>query len=240
MINKVKKQFHAAMFGYNYWGILVNPFFIARKGLLEAIRKLSCEISASKLLDIGCGDKPYKVLFQAQTYHGLELERAQSHRSKADFYYDGKVMPFDAGSYDVVLCNQVLEHVLEPDDFLQEIHRVLASQGKLLLTVPFCWDEHEQPFDYARYSFFGLQHVLEKNGFIIIKHYKSVASVAALFQLCSAYWFKLFAPKHKVTLLMVALWCFPINFLGLMLGYVLPKSRDFYLDNIVLAQKLER
>jgi SAM-dependent methyltransferase len=238
MMHKLKKQFHAAMFGYSYLGLLLNPFFIARRGLLNAIRQLAHQLSANKLLDIGCGDKPYEMLFKVQTYHGLELERAEAHRSKADFYYDGRHMPFEAASYDAVLCNQVLEHVFNPDDFLQEIHRVLTPQGKLLLTVPFCWDEHEQPYDYARYSSFGLQYLLEKHGFIVMRHHKSVKSVAAIFQMYSAYWFKVFSPKHKITLLLVALWCFPINFIGILLGALLPENPDFYLDNVVLAQKV--
>ena len=61
-----------------------------------------------------------------------------------------------------MLCNQVLEHVFNPDEFLLKINRVLKNDGKLLLTVPFVWDEHEQPFDYARYSSFGLKALIEK------------------------------------------------------------------------------
>jgi SAM-dependent methyltransferase len=66
----------------------------------------------------------------------------------------------------------VLEHVFNPDDFLNEVNRVLKPSGKLLLTVPFVWDEHEQPYDYARYSSFGLRSLLEKHGFSIVKHEK--------------------------------------------------------------------
>ena len=58
------------------------------------------------------------------------------------------------------MCNQVLEHVFNPDDFVREIARVLKPGGALLLTVPFVWNEHEQPYDYARYSSFGLRAFL--------------------------------------------------------------------------------
>jgi len=85
------------------------------------------------------------------------------------------------------LCNQVLEHVFNPDAFLSEIYRVLKRDGKLLLTVPFVWDEHEQPSDYARYSSFGLKALLEKNGFRIIQHERIGADASILFQLINAY-----------------------------------------------------
>ena len=74
-----------------------------------------------------------------------------------------------------MLCNQVLEHVFNPQEFLGELGRVLARGGRLLLTVPFVWDEHEQPFDYARYSSFGLKALLEQHGFRVLQHRKLLA-----------------------------------------------------------------
>lgn len=93
-------------------------------------------------------------------------------------------------SYGGVICNQVLEHVFNPDLFLQEIFRVLKPGGKLLMTVPFVWDEHEQPWDYARYSSFGLRSLLERNGFIVDEQRKTNADARVLFQLINAYLYK--------------------------------------------------
>src|SRR3546814_6951319 len=53
----------------------------------------------------------------------------------------------------------------------------------LLLTVPFVWDEHEQPYDYARYSTFGLKSLLERNGFNVLTQKKLLADSSILFQL---------------------------------------------------------
>ena len=74
----------------------------------------------------------------------LRLTALVRQRGEADYFYDGQSFPFKGGSFDVVLTNQVLEHVFNPDVFLSEIHRVLTPDGVLLLTVPFLWDEHEQ------------------------------------------------------------------------------------------------
>lgn len=66
----------------------------------------------------------------------------------------------------------------------------------LLITVPFVWDEHEQPHDFARYTSFGLRHLLEKSGFEIIEHRKSVCDIRVVFQLLNGYIYKKTATKN--------------------------------------------
>ena len=105
------------------------------------------------------------------------------------------VFPFESEQFDSVLCNQVLEHVFNPDFFISEISRVLKPSGKLLLFVPFVWDEHEQPNDYARYSSFALKFMLEKHGFRLISQIKTCADATIIFQLINAYLYKIFFQK---------------------------------------------
>ncbi|MFN8353476.1 MAG: class I SAM-dependent methyltransferase [Spirosomataceae bacterium] len=227
------------MFEPTWLGLILNPFFIARRGLYLHIKALSGNITG-QLLDVGCGRKPYQTLFSnATNYIGLEIDTPENRRDKnADFFYDGVNFPFERESFDAVLANQVFEHVFNPDEFLENIWRVLKPNGVLLLTVPFVWDEHEQPFDYARYSSFGLKHILQKHGFSIIEHRKSVTSVAAFFQLLNGYFYKktLFLGKG-IYLTVVPFLMFPLTCLGLVLGIILPKNNDFFLDNIILVQK---
>jgi SAM-dependent methyltransferase len=71
----------------------------------------------------------------------------------------------DDGSFDVVLSTQVLEHVPDPLAALGEFRRVLRSGGSLIATVPFIWEEHETPFDFYRYTRYGLEHLLGLAGF---------------------------------------------------------------------------
>ncbi len=87
--------------------------------------------------------------------HNLEFDTPESRAAGyAEFFYDGNHFPFNDATYDVVVSNQVLEYVFNPDEFLNEIFRILKPEGKVLLSVPFVWDEHLQPLDYARYSSF--------------------------------------------------------------------------------------
>jgi SAM-dependent methyltransferase len=222
----------------NFLGLIINPFYFARAGLARSIAVFA-QLLKGRLLDIGCGSKPYKKLFVVDEYVGLDIDSEITRKRKiADQLYDGKVFPFSSNSFDSALCNQVLEHVFNPDQFLREIYRVLKPSGKLLLTVPFVWDEHEQPYDYARYSSFGLKSLLEKNGFHVLEQKKIGGDATIIFQLINAYIFKVIQnqPRLVKIMLTVSLIAF-INILGLILGWLLPKNEDLFLDQIILVEK---
>ena len=235
----LKKHIHKQEFYPGFVGLFVNPFFFARRGLMINIKKLSTHITG-RILDVGCGNKPYKGLFTYTEYIGVDIENpGHDHTHEdVDVYYDGKKLPFDAGSFDSVLTNQVFEHVFNPADFINEINRVLKPGGNLLLTVPFVWDEHEQPYDYARYSSFGIRHILENNGFEIVSMIKSVNDFRVIFQLWILFIYKKTVTKNRwLNRLIVLLLISPINILGVIVSKLLPSNPDLYLDNIVLAKK---
>jgi SAM-dependent methyltransferase len=218
-------------------GALVNPFYLARRGLARALRVLAPEVGG-RLLDVGCGTQPYRTMFATERYVGLELDSPANRALKrADAFYDGATFPFPDASFDTVLCNQVLEHVFEPHAFLAECTRVLAPGGRLLLSVPFVWDEHEQPRDYARYSSYGLRHLAARHDLRVLAALKTGADASILFQLANAYLFKLAArwPRLLRYLLMLTVMA-PINLLGLM-ATLSPRNEDLYLDNVLLLEK---
>lgn len=240
MIASIKNYILLQEFNPGLIGIWLNPFYLARKELRREIGNLAPQI-VGKVLDVGCGTKPYRDLFpSASDYVGLEIDTSTNRATKhADFYYDGlTTFPFDDASYEGVICNQVLEHVFNPDQFLQEIARVLKPGGNLLLTVPFVWDEHEQPWDYARYSSFGLRNLLESNGFFVIEQRKTNADARVLFQLINAYLYKsLLTSNAKLNLMISAIVMAPFTLLGILFGKVLPSNPDLYLDQVVLARR---
>lgn len=234
-----KEVKHREDFKPGFLGLFINPFYFARKGLYKHMSDLSKSLNGN-LIDVGCGRKPYRALFKVDSYLGLDMENpGHSHENEdIDVYYDGKTFPFDDNHFDSALCNQVLEHVFNPDEFLSEIARVLKPGAKLLLTVPFAWDEHEQPFDFARYSSFGLSHLMEKHGFEIVEHRKSVNDARALAQLWNTFIYKQTLSKSGVinllsTLVLIA----PVNIFWSLIWPIFGKSKDFYLDNIILVQK---
>lgn len=239
MMQNFKAIYHSQMFFPNWLSIFVNPFYFARAGLRDAMMELAPNLSG-RLLDVGCGTKPYYKLFFADVYIGLDIDNdASRQRGIADYFYDGQVFPFADESFDSILCNQVLEHVFNPDEFLKEIARVMKPAGKLLLTVPFVWDEHEQPYDYARYSSFGLRVLLEKQGFKVMQHKKLGADASIIFQLANAYLFKIMQGQPRfIRLLMTVSVMALINVLGLLARCLLPNNPDLFLDHAVLAEKV--
>ena len=218
--------------------IFINPFFFARRGLFKHVQDLAPQITG-KTLDVGCGSKPYQSLYGSSEYIGLEYDTPENRSIKnADFFYDGTIFPFEDDSFDSAVLNQVFEHVFNPDNFLDEVSRILKKDGKLFLTIPFAWDEHEQPFDYARYSSFGIKSILEKHGFEILEQRKSVKDIRVIFQLLILYIFKKLVTKNGIlNQLMILFLISPLNILGSLLNLILPSNVDLYLDNIVLAKK---
>jgi len=220
------------------FGLLSNPFYFARRGLLDELRR-HFPVLTGEVLDAGCGCKPYREFVPATRYVGLDVDNPFTRRvAAADVFYDGGAFPLPDAGFDAVLCSQVLEHVFTPEAFLREIHRVLRPGGRLLLAVPFMWDEHEQPHDFGRYSSFGLRALLERCGFEIIEQRKSMADAGAVAQLASAWLFKVVQTRNKwVNLATQLAFIMPVNVAGALARLVLPRSEDFYLDNVVLARK---
>lgn len=229
----IKQQFFPG-----FLGVFMNPFYFARKGLAKHISELAIHITG-KTLDVGCGNKPYEHLYHSKEYIGLEIDTPNNRASKnADFFYDGNKFPFANETFDSFVANEVFEHVFNPNLFLSEIHRVLIPEGMILLTLPFVWDEHEQPYDFARYTSFGIKYLLENNGFEIVEQRKSVDDVRVIFQLLNAYIYKKIVTRNGwINLFLTFVLMAPFNLIGESLFLITPKNPDLYLDNIVLARK---
>jgi SAM-dependent methyltransferase len=235
-----RKKYLKEQFNPTLLGIFVNPFYFSRKELSTSIIECLPKLTGV-ILDIGCGSKPYEKLCICDKYIGLELDNPINRaRGKADNYYDGKKMPFKTRSMDSVISSQVFEHVFNPDYFLNEINRVLKNDGILLLTVPLAWAEHEQPYDYARYTSFGMEYMLENHGFRVLSLKKTANNFSAIVQIfTSLIYNKISGNNQYFNLLITFLLISPIHIIGLIVSKILPKSHEFYLDNVVLAQKVK-
>lgn len=219
-------------------GVFFNPFFFIRRNLYKNIRR-SAPLLKGRLLDFGCGRKPYENLFTVSEYVGLDMETTgHDHRnSKVDVYYDGKHIPFPDETFDSLFCGEVLEHVFDPELVLPEIRRVLKPEAMALLTVPFCWNEHEAPFDYGRYSTFGIRHLLEKQGFKVLEVRRSGNFVQVNFQLWALYFYELFSRLGTPGKVLAMLFIVPINILGSILRLVLPGNNTLYFNSIITAKR---
>ncbi len=162
----------------------------------EIIPRLRTHASG-KLLDVGCGNTPFRKFLDnlIVEYHTLDLEPKFPEVNFVADVQDMRMVPSE--TYDVVLCTEVVEHVPQPAKAISEVHRILKPHGKLILTVPYLSRLHEEPFDYFRYTKHGLQFLLETSGFQIL----DLAPTGSLFS---------FLGHNVSTLTVCSLWHVPI------------------------------
>lgn len=119
------------------------------------------------LYDLGCGESPYKDFFleHADSYIGVDWSGSY-HDTKVDIAADlNKPFPIDSEVADTLVSLSVMEHLCEPQNFLNESYRILKPGGHFVLQVPWQWWIHEAPYDFFRYTPYGLKYLFEKAGF---------------------------------------------------------------------------
>src|SRR5689334_12356494 len=139
-IQKLKDINHREQFNPGAIGVFISAGYFIKKGIYDGVKRNATRLNG-RLLDFGCGNKPYEHLFKVESYTGIDIENvAHDHRNEnVDVFYDGKHIPFDDNSFDSVFATEVFEHVFNLDEILVEINRVLKKHGKLLITLPFVW-----------------------------------------------------------------------------------------------------
>ncbi len=151
--------------------------------LLLAMERFRCD-DAISILDLGCGGSPYRSLFPNSVYKRADIAEVED----TDFVIptDGSPfrLPVDDDQFDIVLSSQVLEHVPEPGLYLAEACRMLKPGGKLLLSTHGVFEEHGCPYDFRRWTSFGLRLELENAGLRVDRMLKLTTGCrAALFLL---------------------------------------------------------
>jgi SAM-dependent methyltransferase len=119
------------------------------------------------IYDLGCGTRPFEedILEFADQYIGVDWSNTL-HGLCADIIADlNESLPIKDSVANNVVSFQVLEHISKPQTMLSEAFRILRENGEIILAVPFQWHEHEVPWDYFRYTKYGLEHLLKTAGF---------------------------------------------------------------------------
>jgi SAM-dependent methyltransferase len=187
------------------------------------------------VLDVGCGNQPYRELLSATDHYiGLDMYPG----SKVDIVVDvEKGWPFKDESIDVVLCTQVLEHVSKLNCTLCEIRRVLRSGGKVIASFPFLYNEHGTPHDYHRFSVYKAKNLFHGWQVLGLKKQGGIGSTLVLLFLN---WFEQIMNHFYFTRLLKApflpLWFF-VSFLFNTLGLIFDKTdvTDSFYSNLLLV-----
>ena len=120
-----------------------------------------------RLLDVGCGNRPYLEVFRpaVSSYVGLDPDRQGSRPDVAALAAE---LPFAERSFDTALSIAVIEHVQDPRRMLVEVRRVLRPGGHLILLAPQYWRLHEEPHDFFRFTHYGLAHLAREAGLEVV------------------------------------------------------------------------
>jgi SAM-dependent methyltransferase len=118
------------------------------------------------LLDLGAGTQPYAPLYRKyfdQTVT-VDVPHSPHDTSAVDITASADSLPFESESFDFVLCTEVVEHCPDPRRVFQEIARVLKPAGCTFVTTPLMVGLHEEPFDFYRFTPYGLRDLAERAG----------------------------------------------------------------------------
>lgn len=168
---------------------LTDTTFLLNRSMLRALRQKLEEClphgGTGRVLDVGCGAKPYASLFEhrCSEYVGCDEYPAEPSvvRCPAD------ALAFADAEFDVVFCSQVLEHVARPWSVVRECSRVLRPGGLALFTAPFLFPHHPSPTDYYRFTHEGLSLLASDAGLDVEDVSAQCGSIATVFLLTNWY-----------------------------------------------------
>jgi SAM-dependent methyltransferase len=138
-----------------------SPTYAVRAPLAAWLRAEAEATDGGRVLDVGCGDKPYYPFFadRVSEYVGVD-----ANHPAADLHAPVESLPVADASFDLVLCTQVLEHADDPAQVVRELRRVVKPGGRVLASTHGVQVYHPDPVDLRRWTHAGLQRLFEQNG----------------------------------------------------------------------------
>lgn len=139
--------------------------------IVPPLRQRLSRYAKGRLLDIGCGEQPYRGLAQpfVSEYLGVDLSHCIHGQHNVDIKGSAYETTVASASFDTVLCTDVLEHLEEPARAIAEAFRVLKPGGYAIYSMPLFWHLHEEPRDFFRYTKYGLDYLFAKAGFEVVE-----------------------------------------------------------------------
>lgn len=142
---------------------VVNP---SRVWLDREIASFAASLApGSRVLDAGAGEQRYRAHFDHCSYAAADFERVEKTYAQSDIVCDLRSIPVADARFDAIVFSQVMEHLPEPLAVLKEFRRILTPGGRMFYSGPLWYEEHEIPYDFFRYTQFGLRHLFDAAGF---------------------------------------------------------------------------
>lgn len=138
--------------------LLMNFYWQIDQFVINLAKKY--DQKGKKLLDVGAGECRYRQYFKNLSYFSQDIK--QNSRKTIDYV---KKLEQVSGKFDYILCTQVLEHLIRPEQAFREFKRLLKPGGRLFLTTNFIYQIHMEPVDYWRFTEYGLRFLGKTVGF---------------------------------------------------------------------------
>ncbi len=148
----------------NYLGKFYNQSFY--RFLLEKEINRHFELVTGRVLDVGSRNRRYDAVFSLAK--DIVAVDKNPYRDFNVIAADARNLPFGNDSFDTVVSFEMLEYILETNVVLQEVGRVLVSDGIFIFSVPFI-NPVTKDIDSVRYTDFGWREQLENNSFEVMQ-----------------------------------------------------------------------
>jgi len=239
MFNKIKDQIKNSQFIINIFSVFHHSFII-RKWIYNWIKNNSKYIKW-KVLDFWCWEKPYKSILNFKEYIWVDFKSSghDNTQNNVDFFWDWTTLPFKDEEFNSIITTEVFEHIFNIDDVLSELNRILKKGWNIVITIPFVIHEHEVPYDFARYTHFWIESLLEKNWFKVLKNEQYWSYFQTILQLCIWFLWKITYTRYKnLSLFLRVLFVAPIMVLINIISIIWPKMQWWlYLSNVIVWEK---
>ncbi|MEQ8416803.1 MAG: class I SAM-dependent methyltransferase [Imperialibacter sp.] len=128
-----------------------------------------------QLLDVGCGDQPFKLLVEKQGLIYSSLDISQNASNSVDYLAAidkplSNHVPVD--QFDVILCTEVLEHVANWEQAFANFRQILRPGGVIVITTPFFYFLHEEPHDFWRPTPFAFEWFAQRHSLQVLENQK--------------------------------------------------------------------
>lgn len=222
-----------------------HPQWMANKAHLKNVKRV-CKLQNKKVLEIGCGNSILSQKMQSSNrlIRGDYPATSERYSNLPHVYFDARQLPIADSSIDVVVVYEVLEHVKDYRLALQEIKRVLCSNGELYLSVPFLYPVHDEPFDYQRFTEFGLKSDMSEMNLELVEYQKYPSAYESIAQLINIIILRAILRSEsysKVLAFFLIVVLYPvlicINIVSCVVATILPNEPVFYLGQFLRARK---
>lgn len=223
-----------------------NNYYL-RQDIKHIVKKYNFKGS---LLDIGCGDKPYKDFFtQISSYRGIDFKNYSKNPwyndKKPDLFFNENyvknfILPFPNNSFNNIVSFQVIEHHKDPQKMIDEMFRIIKNDGLMLLSFTLLVGLHEVPNDYFRFTEFGLSQLLKKHKHKILEIKKQGSLFSTISYLLNDYLANI-ANKNKINYFLICLIYPPFllfSYFSLLLDKIFP-SEKIFLNYVIIIKAIK-